>query len=70
MERITFGERVISEAGYDAQKAIMEIEFTQTGQVTRFEGVSEEVWYGLRNSENADRYFQRNIRGQYEEQKF
>lgn len=67
MNRITFGEKVIASAGYDAQKAIMELEFTQTGEVRRFEGVSEEVWYGLKNSYYADRYFQRSIRGQYEE---
>lgn len=68
MNRITFGERVIASAGYDAQQAVMELEFTQTGEVRRFEGVSEEIWYGLKNSDYPDRYFQRNIRGKYEEE--
>lgn len=70
MKRITFGERVIASGGYDAQKAMMEIEFTQTGQIRQYEGVQEEIWYGLKNAENPDRYFQRNIRGQYAERSF
>lgn len=70
MNRITFGERVIASGGYDAQQAVMEIEFTQTGQIRQYEGVSEEIWYGLKNADYPDRYFQRNIRGKYEERSF
>lgn len=69
MYRVTFGERVIASAGYDALRAIMELEFTRTGQVTRFEDVAEEVWYGLKNADHPDRYFQRHIRGKYEERR-
>lgn len=70
MRRITFGGKVIASAGYDALKAVMEMEFTQTGGVTRFYNVSEETWYGLKNAEFPDRYFQKNIRGRYEEHRF
>ncbi|MBO4291647.1 MAG: KTSC domain-containing protein [Lachnospiraceae bacterium] len=67
MNRITFGERVIASAGYDAQKELMEVEFTRTRQIRQFVGVQEDIWYGLKNSEIPDRYFQRNIRGRYAE---
>lgn len=67
MRRITFGEKVIASAGYDALRAVMELEFTQTGRVSRFHNVSEETWYGLKNADFPDKYFQKNIRGKYEE---
>lgn len=67
MRRITFGERVIASAGYDALRAVMELEFTQTGSISRFHNVSEEIWYGLKKSDFPDKYFQRHIRGRYEE---
>lgn len=67
MRRITFGEKVIASAGYDALRAVMELEFTQTGYVSRFQNVSEETWYGLKNADFPDKYFQKNIRGRYEE---
>ena len=67
MKRITFGERVIASAGYDAQRAWLELEFTQTGKISLFMAVPEEVWYGLKNADFPDRYFHRNIRGKYEE---
>lgn len=68
MRRIVFGERIIASAGYDALRACLEVEFTQTGQITRFWNVPEDVWYGLRNADYADRYFQKNIRGRFGEQ--
>lgn len=67
MKRITFGERVIASAGYDALRAVMELEFTQTGNVSRFHNVSEEIWYGLKRADFPDRFFQKYIRGRYEE---
>ena len=69
MDRITFGERVIASAGYDALCAILELEFTRTGQVSQFYDVTEDVWYGLRNADFPDRYFQRRIRGRYLERR-
>lgn len=70
MRRITFGERVIASAGYDALRAVMELEFTQTGNISRFLNVSEEIWYGLKKADYPDRYFQTHIRGRYEERIF
>ena len=70
MDRITFGEKLIASGGYDAQMAVMEIEFTQTRRVIQYVGVSEEIWYGLKASYFPDRYFQQNIRGKYEERSF
>jgi len=69
MKRITFGEKVIASAGYDALCAILELEFTRTGQVSQFFDVTEEVWYGLKNADFPDRYFQRRIRGRYPERR-
>ena len=70
MRRITFGGRVIASAGYDALRAVMELEFTQTGNISRFLNVSEEIWYGLRMADYPDKYFQKHIRGNYEEYLF
>lgn len=67
MKRFYFGERIIASAGYDALCACLELEFTQSGCIHHFYNVSEEVWYGLKNADFADRYFQKNIRGKYEE---
>lgn len=67
MRRITFGSRVIASAGYDALRAVLEVEFTQTGRIQRFYNVTEDMWYGLKRAEFPDRYFQKNIRGCFEE---
>lgn len=69
MKRIMFGERVIASAGYDALCAILELEFTRTGQVSQFYDVAEDVWYGLKYADFPDRYFQRRIRGRYPERR-
>lgn len=70
MRRITFGEKVIASAGYDALRGVMELEFTQTGNISRFLGVSEEIWYGLKMADFPDKYFRTHIRGRYEERLF
>jgi len=67
MKRITFGEKVIASAGYDAQRAWLELEFTQTGKTILFISVPEDVWYGLQNTDFPDKYFRRHIRNKFEE---
>lgn len=69
MDRITFGERLIASAGYDVLRGELVVEFTRTRQVCLYQDVTEEIWYGLKYAEYADRYFQKNIRGRYEERK-
>ena len=67
MYRITFGERFIASAGYDALTMELELEFSQTGQVSLFLDVPEEIWYAFKTADYPYKYFQKNIRGKYEE---
>ena len=64
---VTFGERLISAAGYDALMMELKVVFTRTGDVCLYRDVSEDVWYGLKFAELPDRYFQKCIRGRFEE---
>ena len=67
MNRITFGTKLIASGGYDAQMAVLVIEFAQTRQVIQYIDVSEEIWYGFKSSGFPDRYFQYYIMGKFEE---
>ncbi len=67
MQRITFGK--ITSAGYDALRMKLELEFRPTGRIIVFLDVPEEVWYGLKNADSPDRYFQRYIQGRYLEER-
>lgn len=67
MNRITFGTKLIASSGYDAQMAVLVIEFAQTGQVIRYMDVSEEIWYGFKTSYFPDQFFQHHIMGRFEE---
>ena len=59
----------ISSAGYDAQCAVLELEFQEDGQIWQFYNVPEQVWYGLRRTESTLRYYHMNILGKYEAQR-
>lgn len=69
MYRITFGERIIASAGYDALRKELEVEFTKTGKVCLFCDVDEDAWYGLKFSDCPDKYFRKCISGRYLEQR-
>ena len=68
MYRCTFGGIVIASAGYNPQTMQLELKFTQTGGISLFHDVPEDVWYGLKFARSADRYFRDYIRGKYEEE--
>ncbi|MCM1569223.1 MAG: KTSC domain-containing protein [Roseburia sp.] len=67
MERCRFGGTVIDSAGYDAQCAILEIEFARDGQIWQYAGVPEEIWYCLKKGDMPDCFFHKFIKGQYTE---
>lgn len=67
MYRCKFGGTLIATAGYDAQCALLEVEFVQGGQVWQYFNVPEEIWYRFKNVEVPDVFFHRSIKGCYEE---
>lgn len=67
MHRFQFGAMTIESAGYDPQRALLEIKFTQDEQIWQYIGVPEELWYGLKREEQPDTYFRKYIRGCYTE---
>lgn len=67
MERCNFYGRIIASAGYDAQCALLEIEFVKGRRIGQFDNVPEEIWYVFRCAENPDRYFHKNIKGRFKE---
>lgn len=56
----------ISSAGYNPLCGILELEFSQDGQVWQFYDVPEHVWYEWRNAEKTGIYFHTCISGRYE----
>lgn len=64
---INFFSTLIETLGYDPQCALLEVKLIRDGQVRRYEGVPEEVWYHLRENYNPDVYYRRNICGIYQE---
>ena len=62
-----FGGVVIESAGYDAQKALLEVQFVRNGQILQYLGVPEEVWYHFKGEARPDFFFQRAIKGCYRE---
>lgn len=58
---------MIASAGYDAQYAVLEIEFATDGQVWQYAEVPEEVWYQLKTGGSPDNYFRGYIQGRFRE---
>lgn len=67
---ISFFSTLIETLGYDPQCAILEVKLLSDGQVRRYDGVPEDVWYRLRGHHNPDVYYRRHICGSYPEEKF
>lgn len=67
MKRCRFGGMVVYSAGYDAQCAVLEIEFTGDGEIWQYLGVSEEIWYCFKQGDAPDSYFQKFIKGHFPE---
>ncbi len=65
MDRYYFGGSTIATAGYDAQCAILEIEFIMGGQVWQYNDVPEDVWYQFKKEEVPEHFFHKKIKGNY-----
>ena len=67
MQRCKFGGAAIASAGYDAQRTVLEIEFTVDGQVWQYLGVPEELWYRFKSVPRPELFFRAYIQGSYAE---
>lgn len=67
MKRTRIDSQAIASAGYDAQTAVLEVEF-RTGEVYRYFAVPPSVHRKLLDAESAGRFFGERIRGVYPEE--
>lgn len=67
MFRYHFAALTIASAGYDAQYAVLEVEFAHNGQVWQYLGVPEDVWYQFKKESGPDKFFHSSIKGCYAE---
>ncbi len=56
---------VIHAVGYDPEIHLLEIIFND-GRIYQYRGVPSEVYKGLQSSESKGRYFQENIRSEFQ----
>ncbi len=56
---------VIHAIGYDPEIHLLEIIFND-GRIYQYRGVPSEVYEGLQSAESKGRYFQENIRGEFQ----
>ena len=64
MRRQRLDSAAIASAGYDADTAVLELEFT-SGDVYRYFAVPPSVHRALREADSAGRFFQEKIRDVY-----
>ncbi|GGH40671.1 KTSC domain-containing protein [Microbacterium album] len=64
MRRTPLDSAAIAAAGYDADTAVLELQFT-SGEVYRYYAVPPSVYRALRSAESAGRYFTEHIRDVY-----
>ncbi|MBR1930455.1 MAG: KTSC domain-containing protein [Lachnospiraceae bacterium] len=69
MFRFKFATMTIASAGYDAQRALLEVEFAQDGQIIRYYEVPEELWYRFKRESSPDIFFHKFIKGCYVEKR-
>lgn len=69
MERKRVGTAGIASMGYNAQQAVLEIEFRTDGQVWQYYEVPEDIWYEFRNTVSTDAFYYRHISGKYMERR-
>ena len=56
-------------AGYDPQRALLEVKLMNDGKTRKYVGVPEDIWYRLREKTNPDIYYRRYICGSFPEAK-
>ncbi|WP_169582510.1 MULTISPECIES: KTSC domain-containing protein [Microbacterium] len=64
MRRRALESGAIASAGYDADVAVLELEFT-SGEVYRFYAVPPSIHRGLIGADSAGRFFREHIRDRY-----
>ena len=69
MIRCNFAAATIASAGYDAQYAVLEVEFAQDGQIWQYLGVPEDIWYRFKREAGPDTFFHSYIKGCYMEKR-
>ena len=69
MFRYNFAAWTIASAGYDAQQAVLEVEFAHDGQVWQYLGVPEDIWYRFKKENGPDGFFHGYIKGCYVEKR-
>lgn len=69
MFRYNFAALTIASAGYDAQYAVLEVEFAHDGQVWQYLGVPEELWYRFKREAVPDDFFHGYIKGCFAEKR-
>lgn len=67
MRRVNFESTAIVSAGYDADAAVLEIEFS-SGGLYRYLLVPPHIWRGLQEAESPGKYFGERIRDRYPEE--
>jgi hypothetical protein len=67
MEREYVESSMIISFGYDIINAILEIEFKSTGALWQYYDVPESVFYEMRSASSIGKFFNSNIKGQYDE---
>ena len=69
MYRVRFASVAILSAGYDAQRAMLEVEFSGDGQIFRYYEVPEDLWYRFRGESSPDCFFNQCIKGYFVEKR-
>lgn len=69
MVRCKFAALTVASAGYDAQSAILEVEFACDGQIWQYFGVPEELWYRFKRESGPDQFFHNYIKGCFVEKR-
>ncbi len=67
MYYICFYSALIESVGYDPQRALLRVKLLRDGGIRQYEGVPEDVWYCLREKNNPDVYYRKNVCGRYPE---
>ncbi len=66
MNREYIESSMITSIGYDPNCSILEVEF-KSGAVWQYFDYPEFLWYEFRNSESKGKFFHREIKNQYSE---
>lgn len=69
MFRCKFAAATIASAGYNAQYAVLEVEFAHDGQIWQYLGVPEELWYRFKQETGPDNFFHSYIKGCFDEKR-